>query len=142
MNPEEEPMAFFTWSNSYSVGVQQFDTEHQQLFRIMSELCDGMKAGKGKDVLDGVLQQLIRYTEQHFSGEEAVMKSTGYKDLQAQVDQHSQFSAKVKDFQTQYRAGAVALSVQLLDYLRDWLTSHIGGADKRYTAYLNSKGVH
>jgi hemerythrin len=142
MNPEEGPMAFFTWSNSYSVGVQQFDTEHRQLFRIMSELYDGMKAGKGKDVLDGVLQKLIRYTEQHFSGEEAVMKSTGYSDLQAQVDQHRQFTAKVKDFQAQYRAGAVALSVQLLDYLRDWLTNHIAGADKRYTMFLNSKGVH
>jgi hemerythrin len=135
-------MAFFTWSNSYSVGVQQFDGEHQQLFRIMNELYDGMMAGKGKDVLDGVLQKLIRYTEQHFSGEEGIMKSKGYAELQAQIEQHRQFTTKMKDFQSQFRAGAVALSVPLLDFLRDWLTKHIAGADKRYTTYLNSKGVH
>jgi hemerythrin len=29
-----------------------------------------------------------------------------------------------------------------LDYLRDWLKSHIAGADKSYTSYLNAKGVH
>ena len=135
-------MAFFTWNNSYSVGVQQFDGEHQKLFSIMNELYDGMKAGKGKDVLDGVLQMLIGYTEQHFSSEEAIMGRAGYAGLQSQVEQHRQFTTKMKDFQTQYRAGAVALSIQLLDYLRDWLKSHIAGADKSYTSYLNAKGVH
>jgi len=135
-------MAFFTWNNSYSVGVRQFDTEHQKLFSIMNELYDGMKAGKGKDVLDGVLQKLIGYTEQHFSAEEAIMGRAGYTGLPSQVEQHRQFTAKMKDFQAQYRAGGVALSVQLLDYLRDWLTSHIAGADKGYTSHLNAKGVH
>jgi hemerythrin-like metal-binding protein len=135
-------MAFFDWNNSYSVGVRQFDTEHQKLFSIMSELYDGMKAGKGKDVLDGVLQKLIGYTEQHFSSEETVMGRAGYPGLQSQIDQHRQFTVKMKDFQAQYRSGAVALSVQLLDYLRDWLTTHIAGADKSYTAFLNAKGVH
>ncbi len=135
-------MAFFTWNNSYSVGVKQFDGEHQKLFSIMNELYDGMKAGKGKDVLDGVLQKLISYTEQHFTGEEAVMSKAGYAELPAQVTQHRQFTDKMKEFQAQYRAGAVALSVQLLDYLRDWLKSHIAGADKQYTSYLNAKGVH
>jgi hemerythrin-like metal-binding protein len=135
-------MAFLTWNNSYSVGVQKFDGEHQQLFSIMNELHDGMSVGKSTAVLDDVLQKLIRYTEQHFGDEEAVMKSTGYVDLNSQVEQHRQFTGKIKDFQTKFRSGAVALSVPLMDYLRDWLTSHISGADKRYTAYLNSKGVH
>jgi hemerythrin len=135
-------MAFLTWNNSYSVGIQQFDTEHRQLFSIMNDLYDGMKAGKGKEVLEGVLKKLIGYTEQHFSSEEAAMTRAGYADLQSHVALHRAFTTKVKDFQTQYRAGAVALSVPLLDYLRDWLTAHIGGVDKRYTAHLNAKGVH
>ena len=134
-------MAFFTWNNSYSVGVQRFDTEHQRLFQIMSQLFDGMKEGKGRDVLAGVLQNLIRYTEQHFSSEEQVMGAKGYADLQTHIAQHRQFTAKVKEFDVQYRAGAVAISVEVLDYLRDWLTSHIAGTDKSYTTFLNQKGV-
>jgi hemerythrin len=137
----EGNMAFFTWNNSYSVGVQQFDSEHKKLFGIMSELYDGMKQGKGKDVLAGVLQQLIRYTEQHFSSEEAIMSRNGYAELPAQIAQHRQFTATIKDFDTQFRAGSLSLSVQLLDYLRDWLTSHIAGADKRYSAFLHERGV-
>ena len=134
-------MAFFTWNNSYSVGVQRFDTEHQRLFQITNQLFDGMKEGKGKDVMGGVLQKLINYTEQHFGSEEEVMGSKGYADLQTHIAQHRQFTDKVKEFEAQYRAGAVAISVEVLDYLRDWLTSHIAGTDKGYTAFLNQKGV-
>lgn len=135
-------MAFFTWNSSYSVGVRRFDSEHQQLFSIMNELYDGMKAGRGKEVMATTLKKLIRYTEQHFSGEEAVMGRAGYAELNSQIVQHRQFTGKMKDFEAQFHAGAVGLSVGLLDYLRDWLTTHISVADKRYTAFLNGKGVN
>jgi hemerythrin len=134
-------MAFFTWNNSYSVGIQRFDSEHQQLFEIMSELYDGMKQGKGKEVLGVVLRKLIRYTEQHFGSEESVMRVNGYAGMVSQVEQHRQFTEKMKDFESKFKSGEAALSVQLLDYLRDWLTSHINGADKGYTAFLHEKGV-
>lgn len=52
-------MAFATWDQSYSVKVQRLDTEHQQLFSIVNQLHDGMKAGRGPQVMQGVLQQLL-----------------------------------------------------------------------------------
>jgi len=134
-------MAFFTWSDSYTVGVRRFDAEHQGLIQITNELFDGMKAGKGKDVLAGVLAKLIRYTEQHFASEEEVMGAKGYANLQAHVAEHRQFTRKVKEFEAQYRAGAVAITIEVLDFLRDWLVTHIGGTDKSYMTYLNEKGV-
>jgi len=134
-------MAFFAWNDSYSVGVRRFDSEHQQLFAIMNELYEGMKSGRGKEVMGTTLKKLIRYTEQHFSSEEAVMSQAGYAELSSQVDQHRQFTQKMKDLEGQFHAGAAGLSVGLLDYLRDWLTTHISIADKRYTAFLNAKGI-
>ena len=44
-------MAFFTWNNSYSVGVRQFDGEHQKLFSIMNDLYDGMAA----EIVEGII---------------------------------------------------------------------------------------
>ena len=66
-------MSFAAWNDSYSVQVLQVDTEHKKLFAIISELYDGMKAGRGKDVLGNVLNQLVSYTERHFSAEEGLM---------------------------------------------------------------------
>jgi hemerythrin len=43
-----------------------------------------MKAGRGKEVLQPLLRQLLRYTEQHFVGEEATRKARGYHDLATQ----------------------------------------------------------
>lgn len=135
-------MSYFTWDSSYSVQVQRFDTEHQRLFHIVNQLYDGMKSGRGKDVLQGVLQELVRYTQQHFSGEETVMRQAGYIGLQQQIDEHKRFVARVNDLSERFKAGSGALSVELLDVLRDWLVNHIGGMDRQYSAFLNAKGIH
>lgn len=135
-------MSYFTWDSSYSVQVQRFDTEHQRLFQIVNQLYDGMKSGRGKDVLQGVLQELVRYTQQHFSEEETVMRQAGYNGLQQQIDEHKRFVTRVNDLSERFKAGSGALSVELLDVLRDWLVNHIGGMDRQYSAFLNAKGIH
>jgi len=43
----------------------------------------------------------------------------------------------VKDFDS----GKGSVSVDLLNFLKDWLVGHIGNSDKKYSQFLNSKGV-
>ncbi len=97
-------MALFTWSSNYSVKVKRFDEDHQQLFAIINELHDGMKAGRSKDVMHDVLTKLLRYTERHFTAEEAVMKELGYTQLPAHIEQHRKFTGKIKEVADQYKA--------------------------------------
>jgi hemerythrin len=52
-------MPLFIWNSSYSVKVKRFDADHQQLFSIINELHEGMKAGRGKDVMHDVLSKLL-----------------------------------------------------------------------------------
>ena len=35
-----------------------------------------------------------------------------------------------------------AINIKLLVFLRDWLTDHIQGTDKKYGQWLNQHGVH
>lgn len=65
-------MSFANWDDSYGVKVRRLDDEHKQLFSIINQLHEGMKAGRGKDVMQNVLNQLLSYTEQHFADEEAL----------------------------------------------------------------------
>ena len=134
-------MSLFVWNDSYSVKVKHLDSEHQKLFDIINELYDGMKAGKGKDVLGPVIEQLITYTERHFASEEAVLRRANYNFIEQQIAQHRAFVARVKKFSEDFASGAAGISVEVLDFLKTWLAQHIKGTDQQYSATLNAQGV-
>jgi hemerythrin len=134
-------MSLFVWNDSYSVKVKQFDSEHQKLFDIINELYEGMKAGRGKDALGPVIRQLITYTERHFSSEEAALRRANYEQLDQHIAQHRAFVARVKKFSQDFVSGASCLSVEVLDFLKDWLAQHIRGTDQQYSTTLNAQGV-
>ena len=55
--------------------------------------------------------------------------------------EHNDLVKQVLDFKQKYDQGAVALSVEMGAFLKDWLVNHILKVDKRYSVYLNQKGV-
>lgn len=134
-------MPQFNWDNSYSVKVKRFDDDHRQLFMIINELYDGMVARRGHDVLQNVLAELLIYTKRHFIGEEQLMRSAGYPQLQAQIEQHRRFTGKIQEVSAKYKAGELGMTVETLDFLTNWLKNHIVAVDKRYSEFLNAKGI-
>jgi len=134
-------MAYLNWDSKYSVSIKSFDQDHQRLFAIINQLHDGMKSGHGKQVLQPVLAELLAYTQHHFGREEAVMKSCAYPKLWPHMEQHRTFTAKVKNFSEQYEAGAAAVTVEVLDFLTQWLATHIKDTDRQYSEFLQAKGV-
>ncbi|HYE23673.1 MAG TPA: bacteriohemerythrin [Clostridia bacterium] len=134
-------MALFTWNSSYSVSVEQFDTEHQKLFALVNELNDAMRAGQGRFVLRNVLDSLIAYTNQHFTAEERAMKATRFPEYEAHAEEHSRLTAQVHDFAKQFEAGETAITIDVLYFLRDWLVNHIVTTDKKYSQHLKNYGM-
>ena len=70
-----------------------------------------------------------------------VMKTAGYPQLQAQIDQHRKFTDKINEVSAKYKAGGIGMTVEVFDFLTDWLKKHIVGMDKQYSDFLNAKGV-
>ena len=134
-------MSFATWSENYSVQVGRLDSEHKNLFAITNELYDGMKTGRGKDVMRDVVAKLAAYASRHFASEEALMRQAGYADVERHVAQHREFTATVKRFVDDVNAGAGAVSIEVLEFLKKWLTDHIQHSDKAYSGTLNAKGI-
>ncbi len=134
-------MPQFNWEPRYSVKVQRFDDDHQELFRILNTLHDAMMARRGQEVMQKVLDELLRYTEGHFAREEDAMRAAGYPKLQAQIEQHRRFTQKIQDVAAKYKAGTLGLTIEVLDFLTDWLKQHIIGMDQQYGDFLNARGV-
>ncbi len=134
-------MALIAWSDSLSVKVKQFDDQHKKLVDMVNQLFDAMKTGKGSQVMGDILKQLISYTQTHFAAEERLMKQYGYPDMEAHKKEHNALVMQVLDLQKQFQEGKAVLTQNVLTFLRDWLSWHIQGDDKKYGVFFNGKGV-
>ena len=134
-------MTLMTWDSTWSVNVKEIDAQHQKLIGIVNELHEAMKAGKARDVLGGVLAQLADYTVYHFRAEEKLLQLHGYPEYGAHEKEHETFTKAVLDLKARNDRGGLILTINVLAFLKDWLTGHILKTDKNYSPFLNGKGV-
>ena len=130
------------WSSSLENGVSEFDNQHHRLVDLINELYRAMKTGRGNDVVIKVLDELVDYTGTHFAAEEKLMVEHQYPDYDSHIIIHREFVAKVVDFQNKLKSGEATLSLDLLEFLKDWLIGHIKGVDRKYGPFFNGQGVY
>jgi hemerythrin len=134
-------MSMFAWKDEYGIGHGPIDGQHQRLFALANDLHAAMSQGKGKAALFKTLDALINYTKTHFATEERLMQAHGYPDYAAHKALHDELTKRVMAFQKDFEAGQVAMSVDLLQFLKDWLTNHIGVTDRKVAEFLKSEAA-
>jgi len=134
-------MSLMTWNSSLDVNVKLFDIQHLKLVDMVNLLHDGMKSGTGKEALGSIIGGLVSYTEYHFADEEQLMKNHSYPNIAEHTFEHEKLVKQVQDLHRQFQSGQTILSLGVMMFLKDWLIKHIQGDDKKFGAFLNSKGV-
>ncbi len=134
-------MALITWSNMLSTGIAEQDNQHKKLIELINKLNDAMQAGKGTEVLASVLSELVNYTVFHFGYEEKLMDQNKYTDTAAHKTEHRKFVETVGDFKKKFESGSAVISVEIMNFLRNWLTGHIMKTDKKMGQELAKAGV-
>jgi hemerythrin len=135
-------MALLTWSSEYSVGVHTLDNQHTVLFNMLNDLHTAMMKGQMNGVTGPLLRKLAQYTREHFLAEEAMMTAANYPGLARHRIQHRDLTRQVEEFVARFEKGESAINIQLLSFLRDWLTNHIQRSDKEYGPWINKQMVH
>lgn len=134
-------MTLITWNENLSVKVAEIDQQHQKLIGIINDLTDAIRRGKGNAVIAEVVRSLIDYAKIHFETEEKYFKQFGYPQAAGHMKEHEEFIRKVTGFEAGTPKGQFGLSIQVLQFLGDWLINHILGTDKAYSAFFNEKGL-
>lgn len=134
-------MSMFQWKPEYSVGYVPIDQQHMRLFELADELHTAMTAGKAKDVLGRTLASLISYTKGHFATEEGLMRTHHYPDYAKHKAEHDALTARVVQFEKEFQTASLATAINILPFLRDWLTHHIGQSDQKIAAFFKSKAA-
>lgn len=119
----------FEMKEEYKIGVESLDNQHAKLFEIAERAYQALTntfTGDKYDLIVTILKELIEYTEIHFSAEEEYMESIGYKRLFTQKIEHAQFIEKLSDINLdEIDEHQDTYLMELLDYLNNWLTTHI-----------------
>jgi hemerythrin len=134
-------MALIQWDEKYSVQVEEMNRQHKKLIDLINELYDAMGKGKGKEVLGKIITELLNYTVYHFTAEEKLFNQFNYPEIVAQKAMHKLFIDKVNDFKNQFESGRLSLSIEITDFLSEWLKKHIMIEDKKYGSFINAKGM-
>ena len=132
---------FIEWSDSLSVGVRELDDQHKELVRLVNVLYEALKAGRGREALKDILGGLVRYTKVHFATEERFFNRLGYPEKDEHIQQHRKLVDQVLEFKKKVDSGQDMISVNLLDFLKDWLINHIQVSDKKYGPFLSRRGL-
>lgn len=132
-------MLLLKWDDSYSVGINEIDSQHKKLIELITQLNTAMSEGKGKDVLGKIINELISYTKTHFALEEKLFDKVKYADSFAHKGQHKMFIEKVEQFKIDFEKGKTLLTIDVMNFLKEWLKNHILISDKKYAPYLAGK---
>ncbi len=139
---QDDAMTLMVWNDNFSVKIEEIDNQHKRLIDLINDVYQGMMSDKGKETIGKALESLIEYTRSHFGYEERLFKQHGYPETREHLDKHAKLVEQVMDFYKAFQEGESRLDNDLLLFLKNWLTHHILGTDKKYSEYLNGCGVY
>ena len=133
------PQVLFPWLDKYSVGLPQIDGQHQGLISLINDLHAAMRAGQAQQAGGRILDELVRYTEQHFAFEENMLRAKGYSQLAVHQAEHKRLTGQVLELRDRYRSRSLTITLEVMQFLKNWLANHIMGHDQKYAAELRGR---
>ena len=115
--------------------------QHKKLVGFINELHDSFKSGRGNEVIGKILDGLVNYTKVHFSTEEKLMEKYLYPGYVRHKNEHDDLVKQVNDLQGKIKSGGMVVSLEVMQFLKNWLNNHILKSDKLYGPFLNKKGI-
>ncbi len=134
-------MAIINWTESLSVKITSIDEQHKKLFDLINSFYDNMNKSSQKEKMLDIIKSLKDYTVFHFSTEEKYMKQINYPDFNYHKQEHDKFVAKVLNFEERYKSGKLLLSVEVTNFIKDWICNHIMVTDGNYSDTFIRNGI-
>lgn len=120
------------WNSSLSVGVEELDNQHKELFRQINELIDACHKGKGPEAVGEVLTFLDSYVRLHFGTEENYMRKYDFPGFEEHRLQHQEFMANLSEVRRRFTQEGPGVHIVVITnrILAGWLNTHIRRSDK------------
>lgn len=77
----------------------------------------------------------------HFKEEEALMKLYEYPETDIHCKLHQGLIQQINEFETRIKQNTLKPDHLFPDFFRHWIIKHILTEDRKYSRFLNDKGV-
>lgn len=134
-------MPLIKWTDELNVGFELIDKQHRVLLDMINELYDALMEIRGQEALRKIVNRMVEYATIHFMTEERQMVEYKYEDYENHKIIHDSFSRKAVDLKNQLSEDGFILSLDVLNFLRDWLINHIQGTDRKYISCFKNNGL-
>ena len=134
-------MGSFPWKDEYSVNIAEIDVQHRKFLDVVASLHGGVARGQSKQDLQKILAGLLEYAVYHFATEEQLMTRHSFPGLGEHKKEHDAFRRKIVQCVDAFLQDEANAGVDMLEYLDRWLPDHVFTMDKKYSAFLNDRGV-
>lgn len=135
----EEIQDLMPWTAKLETSIPDIDQQHKELVRLVNLLHKAMKQQKGASEVGGILDDLAEYTVYHFGYEEKLFEKYGYPGYDEHKKIHTKLVEQVIGFQEEFKNGKATITMDLMDFLKDWLKNHIMKTDMTYVPFMVEK---
>lgn len=132
----------FIWRDEYALGIDDMDGEHKILIDKINFLATTIEKANGNSSAKVIesFTDLLDYTVEHFTDEEKFMATFSYPQIEGHKEIHKRLIAtlhqhKEKVINNNYNAH------ELMNFLNEWLVSHILNADMKYSNHDSGKST-
>ena len=121
------------WSRELETGYEKIDTQHKQLFKMVSDLIESCQRKDSRITIEETLLFLVEYTAKHFADEEKIALLYKYPQFAEHRRMHVKFTELVGNFVKQYEedGDSESLSTTVHKVIVSWLIQHIQGEDAK-----------
>ncbi|MFC1732879.1 bacteriohemerythrin [candidate division KSB1 bacterium] len=129
------------WSQSYDLGIQEIDEQHQKLIGIMNKLYEGFEHEMENEEVESVLSEMLDYANDHFLLEEKYFQEFNYEKADQHKLEHQAFRAKLDGLKKEMTENKEAVAADAMGYLADWFISHTQTSDRDYIQCFHEHGL-
>ncbi len=135
------PTLFFPWTEDLDTGIGFVDHDHKVLVRMVNDIHQALKTEKGAEAIEKILNELAKYTVEHFGREEEIFDKYGYADVKEHKEKHVKLVNTVNELIERFKQGEFTVAMDLMTVAKSWLIQHIQGTDMKYVPFMKKHNV-
>jgi len=123
------------FTEDFLIGIDLIDEQHRFLVNMFNRLADHVARPVAQEETADIYGQLVEYSDYHFSTEERLMETVGYRELDSHRKQHRFFIERLRELKGS-GAARPDLALDMAQFVGRWVQVHILVTDRQLGTFV------